>query len=142
MALTAQEFEQLKIHWPLVIQTIYPAIVDIPKGDGVTIADLLATWRGPLAKPGEAAIEDALLNTVLPAITAIEQAQADKAAAQQAVIVEYASNILKDKTPAQIKTYIENQITGWATLADAKADLLAWLPLIAAGLAWMVLEDD
>ena len=48
------------------------------------------------------------------------------------------ASTIKNKTPAQIYTFIENQIGGWSTLADAKSDLREWLPLMAAAIAWKV----
>ena len=85
MALTTQEFEQLKAHWPLVIQAIYPAIDEIPKGQGATIAALLSTWRGGLDKPTAAQIEAALRDTVLPLLEATEQARQETEAERSEV---------------------------------------------------------
>lgn len=39
-----------------------------------------------------------------------------------------------DMSPAQIYTAMQNQIDGWATLADAKANLREWIPLMAAAI--------
>ena len=54
----------------------------------------------------------------------------------------YLAHALKNKTPAQIYTFMENQIDGWASLADAQEDLRDWLPLMGAAIAWMVMEDE
>lgn len=45
-------------------------------------------------------------------------------------------------TPAQIYTSVQNSINSWTTLAQVKADLANWLPLIVAGDAWTVFEDQ
>ena len=103
MALTAQEFTQLQEHWPLVIQTIHPTIDDIPKGQGDTIADLLATWRGALPKPSVAEVEDVLLNTVLPLVQAEQQAEAD-AVTEKAEIRNAKAQTAIDTLTANIAT--------------------------------------
>ena len=45
---------------------------------------------------------------------------------------------LADMTPAEIYTAMQNIIDGWGKLADAKADLAEWLPLMAAVIFWKV----
>ena len=44
-------------------------------------------------------------------------------------------------TPTQIYTAMQSQIDSWASLADAKANLRVWLPLIIATLAWLIMRD-
>ena len=48
---------------------------------------------------------------------------------------------LKDKTPAEIYSLMQGRMDAWANLAAAKADLREWLPLMAAAIAWMVIEE-
>jgi len=48
---------------------------------------------------------------------------------------------LRDKTPAQIYTQLQNQIDAWADLADAKSDFREWLPLLAAAVVWLSSKD-
>ena len=47
-------------------------------------------------------------------------------------------SVIKNKTPDQIFTFLEGQIDGWTTLADAQVDLREWLPLLASAVAWKV----
>lgn len=49
---------------------------------------------------------------------------------------------LHNKTPQEIRTAMQNAIDGWTSLAQAKADLRAWLPMLTAGLAWTVFRDQ
>ena len=141
MALTAQEFAQLKLHWGLVIQAIHAGIDEIPKGDGETIAELLSTWRGGYSKPSEAQIEAALIDTVLPDVAAIEQDQADQAAATSDIKARFLASALANKSPDEIYTLMQGQVDGWSSLAEAQSDLRAWLPLMAAAIAWLVLQE-
>lgn len=108
MALTAQQFQQLKTHWPLVIQAIHPGITEIPKGQGDTVAELLSTWRGAFPVPTAIEVEDALVNTVLPNIdaqnAALQAAEAERvnvraAQAQNAIDTLTANIATLDGTP-------------------------------------------
>lgn len=54
------------------------------------------------------------------------------------VDTRFDASVIKNKTPAQIYTALENQIDAWTTLADAQADLRDWLPLLGAIVAWKV----
>lgn len=58
------------------------------------------------------------------------------------VKARFAAHVLAGKTPAQIYTFLQDRINGWTKLSDAKSDLADLLPLLAAGLAWMVMERD
>jgi hypothetical protein len=108
MALTSDQFKQLEIHWPLVIRAIYPTITDIPDGGGDSIASKLGTWRDLVfSKPTVQQVEDALLNTVLPAVETEETANAANAA-----------KVAAAETNA-------GNIPGWATWDEATA--LAWI---------------
>lgn len=44
---------------------------------------------------------------------------------------------LHGKSPAQIVTYLHSAMDGWATLADARADLKNWLPILAIAIAYI-----
>ena len=44
---------------------------------------------------------------------------------------------LRDKTPDEIYTQLQNQIDSWSALADAKSDLREWIPLMAAAIVWL-----
>ncbi len=48
---------------------------------------------------------------------------------------------LRDKTPQQIYTQLQNQIDAWTTIGDEKADLREWLPLLAAAVVWLSSKD-
>lgn len=139
MALTTAQFELLKTHWPRVIQTIYPAIAEIPDGGGDTIASKLSTWRDAVyTKPAASAIEDALLNVVLPAVAAAQQNEAARETNLSDVLTRLNASGLADKTPAEIYTAMQNQIDGWGSLAAAKANMREWFPLMAAAIMWLV----
>ena len=45
---------------------------------------------------------------------------------------------LANKTPEEIYTMMQGRMDSWGSLANAKADLREWLPLMAAILAWKV----
>ena len=47
---------------------------------------------------------------------------------------------LADKTPEEIYTLMQNRMDSWTTLADARGDLREWLPLLAAVIAWKVID--
>lgn len=49
---------------------------------------------------------------------------------------------LKSKSPAKIYTLMQSRMDTWANLADARRDLREWLPLIAAAVAWCVMEES
>lgn len=56
----SEKLALLAVHWPLVIQKIYPEIDSIPMGDSGSCESLLATWRGPYPAPSETQLADAL----------------------------------------------------------------------------------
>lgn len=67
-----------------------------------------------------------------------------KSAEQQAYedfLTTWNQGMLVGKTPKQIYQGITAQINGWTSLADAKADLRDWLPLIGAAL-WYLLRGE
>ena len=47
---------------------------------------------------------------------------------------------LADKTPEEIYTLMQSRMDGWQNLAQAKTDLREWLPLMAAVIAWKVID--
>jgi len=47
---------------------------------------------------------------------------------------------LADKTPEEIYTLMQNRMDGWSNLGQAKSDLREWLPIIAAVIAWKVID--
>ena len=47
---------------------------------------------------------------------------------------------LADKTPEEIYTLMQNRMDSWSNLGQAKADLREWLPLMAAVIAWKVID--
>ena len=48
---------------------------------------------------------------------------------------------LANKTPQEIYTQMQGEIDSWKTIANAKADLREWLPLMVAVIAKMVVEE-
>lgn len=56
-------------------------------------------------------------------------------------LTAWRNGVLAGKTPAQIYEGMTTQINGWASLANAKADLRDWLPLIGAAL-WYLLRGE
>ncbi len=65
-----------------------------------------------------------------------------KADALQAALTAWRAGALRDKTPAQIFALVQGRVDGWTSLANAKADLREWLPLLAVGLAWLARVDE
>lgn len=51
------------------------------------------------------------------------------------VNARFVLSALNNRTPEQIYTLMQNRIDGWGNLAQAKADLREWLPLMAALIA-------
>ena len=47
---------------------------------------------------------------------------------------------LANKTPEEIYTLMQSRMDGWQNLAQAKTDLREWLPLMAAVIAWKVID--
>ena len=47
---------------------------------------------------------------------------------------------LADKTPEEIYVLMQDKIDNWSNLPQAKSDLREWLPLIAAVIAWKVID--
>ena len=47
---------------------------------------------------------------------------------------------LADKTPEEIYTLMQDRMDSWTMLADARGDLREWLPLLAAVIAWKVID--
>ena len=47
---------------------------------------------------------------------------------------------LADKTPEEIYVLLQDKMDGWQNLSQAKADLREWLPLMAAVIAWKVID--
>lgn len=142
MALTQQQFQQLKEHWPLVIKTIYADIDEIPDGGGDTIAEKLATWRSrTYAKPSEAVVEAALVDTVIPAVEAEQTEQTEREIGKSEALTRLKNSPLANRTPDEIYTVMQNQIDGWQSLADAKQDLRSWLPLLAVAVMYLNRRD-
>lgn len=133
MALTSEQLTTLNENWGAVIKLIYPAIIIIPTpilADD-TLSKMLARWNHPtLAAPTEALVESTFLTNVYPSILAAETDH-------QALKDDAAASILMTRTPLEVYTLAQNQIDGWTSLADAKADLYAWLPVIGAAIAYL-----
>lgn len=139
MALTSEQYSLLLLNWGATIQTIYPAIEEIPRGAPDSIDTLLFTWRDPVyTKPTAAQIEDALLNTVLPTQAAEEQARQAKRDALQDALQRLAGSPLADKSPAEIYDLMQTRIDGWGSLAAAKADMREWFPLMTAAIFHLI----
>lgn len=139
MAFTPELYQKLLFNYGATIQAIYPDIDEIPRGAPDSIDSLLSTWRSTVyPKPTPEQIEDALVNVVLPAQEAEQQAKADRQQSLDDVRQRLTNSPLADKTPAEIYTIMQGQIDGWSSLANAKADLRVWLPLIVAALFWLV----
>lgn len=101
------------------------AIVEIHLDDASTSADdIIAT--------------DIVNNHDHTVVTAEQQRRIDTAINESDIDTRFDASTIKNKTPAQIYTFIENQIDGWVNLADAQSDLREWLPLMAAAIAWKV----
>lgn len=85
-------------------------------------------------------LRDTILSHNADDLTPEQQAALDAEGHRAEVRARFATSVLKDKDPAAIYTALDNQIESWSTLADAKADLKSWLPLLAAAVAWLVVE--
>jgi len=64
----------------------------------------------------------------------IKQAHRDDARAR------FLLSQLVDKTPEEIYVLMQDRMDGWQNLSQAKADLREWLPLMAAVIAWKVID--
>ena len=54
--------------------------------------------------------------------------------------VRFLLSQLADKTPEEIYTLMQNRMDGWQNLAQVRTDLREWLPLMAAVIAWKVID--
>jgi len=68
----------------------------------------------------------------------LPQVEIDSKTNQLDVETRFNLSQLANKTPQEIYTAIQGAMDGWETLADARADLREWLPLMAAIIAWKV----
>lgn len=85
---------------------------------------------------GQAAIDAAA--PIVAAHTGVDPVRVSQAD----IRTRWGTSSVHGKTPAQIYTLMQGQIDGWTSLAQAKADLRVWLPLLAAAVGWLVLPDD
>ena len=58
----------------------------------------------------------------------------------EAVRAQFLLSQLANKTPQEIYTQMQGRMDNWSSLADARDDLREWLPLIAAVIAWKVID--
>ena len=49
---------------------------------------------------------------------------------------------LANKTPQEIYTAMQDRIDKWPNLAGARADMREWFPLLAAIIAWKVIDQE
>ena len=70
------------------------------------------------------------------ALSVGEQKQAHRDDAQARFLLSQLAN----KTPEEIFTQMQNKMDSWSNLSQAKADLREWLPLLAAVIAWKVID--
>jgi len=63
-----------------------------------------------------------------------------KQANRDHVRAQFLLSQLADKTPQEIYTQMQGRMDNWTSLADARDDLREWLPLIAAVIAWKVID--
>jgi len=99
-----------------------------------TYAELEATWHDGRGLPSDAALQ-AEYGLWVAEQAAVAQRESDADAVRQA---KNAVAFLQNKTPAEIKAYMEGQVDGWSTLADAKADLRSWMTILAQVIAYLV----
>lgn len=94
-------------------------------------------------------VDDALQNALIRAVTTHDykqrlpeqDAQDAQRAAREDARARFVASAIAGRTPEQIYTAMQTQMDTWGSLADAKRDLKAWLPLLAAVLAWEVISD-
>ncbi len=60
----------------------------------------------------------------------------------QDVLTRLQASALWGKSPAQIYTLMQNQMDAWTSLADARASLRVWLPVMAAVIFWLVSNQE
>jgi len=95
-------------------------------------------WRDSnTTKPTEQEIDDEWDIYLLEVATQETEAQA-KANAEADVNARFLLSQLSNKTPQEIYILMQGRMDNWTTLANAKADLREWLPLMAAIIAWKV----
>ncbi len=58
------------------------------------------------------------------------------------VRARWIASAIHGKTPTEIYSAVQGAIDGWGSLAQAKADLRVWLPLVIAALAWETMRDE
>lgn len=97
----------------------------------------IGEWFGPESKPTEQEILNAWNEYVN--LHSDEWALEDeKISNQEDVDARFLISQLANKSPQEIYTAMQTAMDNWTSLADAKADLREWLPLMAAIIAWKV----
>jgi hypothetical protein len=87
------------------------------------------------------AAPDTATMTGIATIVAAHDPTDNDAAAVADIQTRWESSALHNKTPTQIYVAMQNQVDGWTSLAQAKADLRVWLPLLFAAVGWTILRD-
>ena len=54
--------------------------------------------------------------------------------------VRFLLSQLANKTPEEIYTLMQSRMDGWQNLSQVRTDLREWLPLMAAVIAWKVID--
>lgn len=140
---TQDELKRLALHWSPIIKGIHPTIDVVVKGDADSVESLLSVWdtgNPSFARPTEAQLL-AALSDVETDIQAEQQAEQTRTTNSDDVKTRFRNSPLANRSPQEIYTAMQNQIDGWSSLAEAQADLREWLPLMAAAIAWLVMED-
>lgn len=130
------------IEWLTAAKLARPAVEEIGwLGSGAgNYSDI--DWRDPIITKPTAEECQAAWDAWVVQEEAKEEAAAVLNTNAAAVISDFGASVLAGKTPAQIAAYFANEINAWASLADAKTDLLNWLPKMAAAIAWVVIEKE
>lgn len=95
----------------------------------------------PVDVTPDTAILEAALSSALAALATQQQHDSTVAGMKTAALIDFDASALKNKTPAQIQTFMQNKIDAWTSLADARADLRVWLPLMARIVAYLMEKE-
>jgi len=135
-------FDLMPVNVELLHSELVSAIGSNFIGISIDQANLRVIVKDEITTAQEALIAPIILAHDSSGLTSEQQERIDIGLNSVDIKARILSSGLKDKTPAQIYTQLENQIDGWASLTDAKVDLKVWLPLMAAAIVWMLPRNN
>lgn len=108
-------------------------IVRTSDGANIPLNECNRDYRGYLAWIAEGNTPDPADPLPPPTQAALNRAEVQST---------FEADQLHGRTPAEIKTLVENQIDGWTTLTQAKTGMKKLFPIMAQAIAWLVIDQE